>query len=94
MSRWYTPEPATHYDQADGHGYAMNDVMDAAEVGELLDCIERSNIVYIKGIAFELVGWGNVREDGTRDATLRIWNPFGGASLDAREWEAALQDAQ
>lgn len=76
MNRPYAPEPKTHYDGADGHGYQMHDVLDPPELNDLQDDLERRNIVYIKGMAYELSSYGEPYSDGSRHATLRIYEPF------------------
>jgi hypothetical protein len=69
-------EPRTHYDKTDNHHYDMHDVLDPPELNDLVDHLERQNIIYIKGIAYELASYGECYSDGSRYATLRLWSPF------------------
>ena len=72
MNRPYAPEPRTHYDGADGHGYAMNDVLDPPELNDLVDELERQNVVYVRGTRYiiDQLAMGPT-SDGTYFARLR-----------------------
>jgi len=67
----------------------MNDTLEPGDVDQYgnrypdenkLDSIvidlERRNIIYIKGMAYELASYGEMYEDGSRRATLRLYSPF------------------
>lgn len=59
----------------DGSRYPDEASMEA-EMDKLAYLLERENIVYIKGVAFRLESWGEMQSDGSRAATLKIWQPF------------------
>lgn len=54
----------------------MEDVLDPEELNDLKGNLDRQNIVYIQGIAYELAMWGDPFPDGSRKAVLRVWRPF------------------
>lgn len=70
----YTLEP----DEIDRHGkrYARYDEMEAELTARAAASIIPENIVYIKGVAYELASYGEAYADGSRSATLRLWRPF------------------
>ena len=47
-----------------------------AQMDKLAYLLERDNIVYIKGVPYQLASYGEAYEDGSRHATLRVWKPF------------------
>jgi hypothetical protein len=50
--------------------------LDDRRINDVADSIARQNIIYIKGIAYELSSYSDAFEDGSRQATLRLWKPF------------------
>lgn len=47
-----------------------------ADITALADSENRTNIVYIKGVAYELYAWSAPDEAGERSALLRLTRPF------------------
>lgn len=61
--------------EVDRHGNTYSDP-EFKKLDKLAEDLNRQNIVYIHGVAYELASWGEAYEDGSRQATLRVWRPF------------------
>lgn len=69
--RPYPPEPRTHYDGADDHGYAMHDVLDPPELNDLAQSEIKQQKVSINGVEHYLAWYGEPDRYGARPARLR-----------------------
>jgi hypothetical protein len=50
--------------------------IDSDKINDLKTTEDKKNLIYIKGIAYELESYSDPFEDGSRTATLKMWKPF------------------
>ena len=62
----------------DRHGNRINDhwQIEAESLERLVESMERENIIYIKGAAYQIESYGAAEADGSRKATLKLYVPF------------------
>lgn len=49
---------------------------EAEELTRLVETMQKDNIVYIKGAAYQIESYGAAEADGSRKATLKLYVPF------------------